>query len=322
MARKKVDEPVNPAAPPEISLLRVEERTERVSITPEQKVERMTAAAAVFSEAAVLDTEVSSLSETLKAAKQRAAAKHDEGERIIMDAQQGTMAQPYPVIVERHPTHPAEMIVWRVPDGVMAAEVLDLTEEGDARLAAREAQGCTLVETRAMWPEELALSAVVDHAHQNPTLPIPLDPVEAAEGLAAGEQPTDEEIAAGNAPGEDVSGDEPDGDEPAAPKKKGAITCPFILEQPDVNDPARDVLCGAAGAGRRKGFCAEHYELTGGATGNKTQKLALSRRTARKQLAEEAKGAAREEAAGEVDEPDEDEDDDGAGDADAEVSIQ
>src|SRR5581483_6708711 len=71
-----------------------------------------------------------------------------------------------------HPTHPTDMIVWRTPDGVPPAEVLDAElPEGQERIAAREAQGCIQIEVRAMFPDELELAAVEDDARLNPPLP-------------------------------------------------------------------------------------------------------------------------------------------------------
>jgi hypothetical protein len=159
----------------EILLRRVEERIERIPLSPDQIQERMKAAAGVFAEAAVLDREVASARESLKDLKQRAASKHSDGEAIVADANSGTTAAPYPVIVERHPLHSAEMVVWRTPDGIEPASLIDaLTAETDAEYtSAREAQGCTLVEVRAMTPDELDIARREDWARTNPELPFP-----------------------------------------------------------------------------------------------------------------------------------------------------
>jgi hypothetical protein len=92
--------------------------------------------------------------------------------------------------------------------------------------------------------------------------------------------------------------------EQAAPTAKGrkkppTPICPFILEQPSLDDPRQDVTCTAAGSARAKGFCSEHYELTGGKNANATQKLCLARRTKRRQLeADASRGARKDEGGG------------------------
>lgn len=182
MARTKVTDAPKPEAPPPVVLLRVEERNERVDITPEQKVERMNVAAGMFHEANALFEEAADFAEKGKNTKKSAEAKRGEAERVLFDAQSGTMLRPYPVLVERHPVRPAEMMVWRVADGLIPAELLELepTEEPrseEEHIAAREAQGCTLLESRAMNPDELAVAQAEDHARSNPSLPgVDLEP--------------------------------------------------------------------------------------------------------------------------------------------------
>lgn len=199
MGRKKEEtdamDPHGDADP--IALLRVESRDELVAITAEQKAQRLTAAVAIMDEAAALDLRVASLKEDLKEAKQRAEAKHAEAEAVVRDANAGKMRQEYPIIVEQHPTHPAEMIEWRVPDGVAAADILNLTvdpAEGqsplDAHIAAREAQGCVQIQIRAMTAAELDAA---DKARQLPlgieTAPQPRAPGDGGDELVAAQEP-------------------------------------------------------------------------------------------------------------------------------------
>lgn len=206
MARTKVTETPKPEDTAPVALLRVEERNERVDITPEQKVERMKVAAGMMHEANALRDEAADLAERAKNKKKSSEAKREEAERVLFDADTGTMLKPYPVIVERHPVRPAEMMVWRVADGLTAAELLELepveqprTEE--EHIAAREAQGCTLLESRAMTPDELAVAQAEDHARANP--PLPMDGLEAP---ASDASTTDE-------PGPESNGDlDEDGD--------------------------------------------------------------------------------------------------------------
>jgi len=225
MARTKVTETPKPEAPPPVALLRVEERNERVDITPEQKVERMNVSAGMFHEANALKDEAADYAEKAKNTKKSYEAKRAEAERVLFDAQSGTMLKPYPVIVERHPVRPAEMMVWRVADGLTAAELLELepveqprTEE--EHIAAREAQGCTLIESRAMNPDELAVATAEDRARANPPLPgVDLDPPAMAGDASTTDEPGHEsdddadEEAEGDAQEdeEDLDGD-PDDD--------------------------------------------------------------------------------------------------------------
>lgn len=69
-------------------------------------------------------------------------------------------------------------------------------------------------------------------------------------------------------------------------KKPGAVACPFVLEVLDEADPRQDKLCGADGATRNRGFCAEHKEALGGKDGlHKPEALRhIARRTQRVQL--------------------------------------
>ena len=188
-------------------------------------------------------------------------AKHEEGERLVADAANGTSLAPFDVLVERHPTRPFEVIEWRPPDGVAAADILELTEEGEARMAAREAQGCVIYQTRAMSSEELALAEAEDHARRNPELPL----------AAAAEEETGATPAAEN-------------DATPAPAKRSSVTtqCPTV--RTEGLTPLLDVLCDGTGAPRRKGFCpACHAELTD------AKKVGfIARRRERQRLQEEA----------------------------------
>lgn len=99
------------------------------------------------------------------------------------------------------------------------------------------------------------------------------------------------EDGAGDSAGAEASGDDDQADGATAAekpaKKKIVCTCPFVTEQHDHADPRKDVLCGDPGIARAKGFCKPHYDLTGGKNGNGTQKLALTRRTKRRQMIED-----------------------------------
>ncbi len=77
----------------------------------------------------------------------------------------------------------------------------------------------------------------------------------------------------------------------AEKKPRGKIECPFVLEQKDLNDPTKDVVCGAPGISRCKGFCKPHWDLTGGSKGNGTQALCILRRKNRQRLLAEKDGA-------------------------------
>lgn len=161
---EKVDEP--------ISLRRLEERIERVPITAEQARERMSAAAATLVRAATAEAELRELKDEVKAKAAEADSLHAEADRIVLDAHTGTVAAPFPVIVERHPVRAHEMIVWRVPDGIAGADLLAAElPEGEARIAAREAQGCFFLEARAMAPDELEVARAEDERRRNPLLP-------------------------------------------------------------------------------------------------------------------------------------------------------
>ena len=250
-----------PAEPVLATILRVEAREERVPLTPEQAQERLRIASGVFSEARELDMSLALAKERVKELKQSAEAKHEEGERLVADAANGTSLAPFDVLVERHPTRPFEVIEWRPPDGVAAADILELTEEGEARMAAREAQGCVIYQTRAMSSEELALAEAEDHARRNPELPL----------AAAAEEETGATPAAEN-------------DATPAPAKRSSVTtqCPTV--RTEGLTPLLDVLCDGTGAPRRKGFCpACHAELTD------AKKVGfIARRRERQRLQEEA----------------------------------
>lgn len=195
MGRRKETDAMDPHGDADpIALLRVESRDEMVEISADQKVARLAAAVAIMNEAVELDMRVASLKDDLKEAKQRAEAKHAEAEAVVRDANDGKMRQEYPIIVEPHPTHPAEIIEWRVPDGVVAADILNITvvpAEGqsllDAHIAAREAQGCVQIQIRAMTAAELD---AVDKARQ-----IPLG-IETAPQPRAADEGGDEQVAA------------------------------------------------------------------------------------------------------------------------------
>ena len=253
-----VDKPVDVTP---ISLLRIEERHERVPITPEQAQERMRAADATFREADELASEHVEAKENAKQLKQAYEAKRAEGQRIVHDATTGSTLLPYPVIVERHPSRPVEMNVWRVPDGVEAQGIIDapppeLVDGENKRLdliAWREAQGCILVETRAMTPEELAIAREEDFRRQNPELPFP--------GGAPGDTGSS---AAEGASGEVVdpaAGAAGNGEE--KPKHTSPPpACPFVLSAPVETDPTQDRICGAVGSRRARGLCGDHKEAS------------------------------------------------------------
>src|ERR1043165_3673994 len=106
--KTQVTETPKPESASAESLTRLEERIERVPITDEQGRGRMTAAAAMIRAARARAVEAAALADRAKAKKKAAEAKHGEADQVILDAQHGTMVSPYPVLVERHPTHPAE----------------------------------------------------------------------------------------------------------------------------------------------------------------------------------------------------------------------
>lgn len=219
-------------------LLRVEERVERVPITAEQAKERMAVAAGMIQEAAILAMEHADLAAKAKARKQAAEAKQNESNRIVLDAQGGTMAAPYAVIVERHPTHPTEMVVWRPPDGASAQELLEATRPTDRDLFDwREEQGCVQVEIRAMTPGELKTRESVDQLQ----LPLGVEIVEVA-----------------------PSPEKDDGKASDAGVKKASPQplCPFVLEE--AVEPIGDRTCGVPGVRRHRGFCEVHVEELGG----------------------------------------------------------
>ena len=59
---------------------------------------------------------------------------------------------------------------------------------------------------------------------------------------------------------------------------------------------ANVVICGGAGAGRRKGFCSDCYSKLGGAKGSPEMIEALKRRKEREKLEHGAAASARKEA--------------------------
>lgn len=286
MARRKPTETPKPE-PVVLSLLRCEERVERVEITPDQKAERLSAAAAVFADAATLDMQLVAAKEEVKSLKQRAAAKHAEGERIVAEAQSGTTAAPYPVIVERHPSRPLEMNVWRVPDGMAPSDVLVLAEEGDARIAAREAQGCTLVETRAMNPDEVAVAEEEDRKRREPELP--LDQEQQASATPDAGPSASEEEASTEGEGEQ---EESEPTRAASPQP----LCPYVEERHET-DPRQDKICGVEGIRRARGFCSDHYASLGGKNGSASMTEMITRRTQRRMIEEEAREQAERETA-------------------------
>lgn len=209
MARKAGNEEPKPESTEPIALKRLEERNELVPITADQVHERMQVAAGVIDDARILDREAADASALARTRKKAAEAKHEEADRIVLEARSGQMNQPYTVIVERHPTRATEMLVWRTPDGVPASDLLDSElPADDERIAAREAQGCVLVEQRAMLPEELEIAETEDHPRQNPPLPFP----------AKGRRVDDAVVAAEDADGPEPAAinDAPDGDTEAA----------------------------------------------------------------------------------------------------------
>jgi hypothetical protein len=296
-AKKKTEiTPPKPEGRPTLlSLVRVEERQERIPITAEQAQERFRVAAATIAEAQSLDRQASSLSTDARRAKKAAEAKHAEADQITLDAQNGTVLAPYPVIVERHPQHPTEMLTWRVPDGVAAAELLEVPlVPGEDHITQREAQGCALLETRAMSPEELEAARVEDDKRKNPELPI--DEKAGEKAAASGDEVPERPETMPNwvkqlndkgwplCPGcggdtlrsmgvppkmAHIIGCEAEGctwrapkvDElleggggDAKPEKKGARPCPIVVAEGDT--PAGDKVCGAQPG--RGGYCGEH----------------------------------------------------------------
>lgn len=181
MARKKIDrsQHLDADPTPPIALTRVEERIEYVALTDAEKCERLDAAAGIESEISAREMELAGLAEQVKDVKVAIEAKTDEFRRAIREAHEGTKGAAYPVVVERHPDHPSEMIVWRPPLGVGSQQILEgeLADgkklEGPATYADRERQGCTLVEARAMTVEELRAAEEADGRAQNPELPFP-----------------------------------------------------------------------------------------------------------------------------------------------------
>lgn len=221
MTRTRVTETPKPEAPPPITLLRVEERTERVDLDDAKKVERMAVAVGMLHTADALFDEAAELTDEAKNKKKSAEAKREEGKKVLFDAQNGQALQPYPVIVERHPVRPAEMLVWRVADGMAAGDLLELeptetprTEE--EHFAAREAQGCTLLETRAMSPEELEVAREADQGR----LPFPEGGEPTAADAKTSDEPGNEEEEDGSS--YDKGDDEPeDDDEISDPEDSG-----------------------------------------------------------------------------------------------------
>lgn len=209
MAKRKQQQDIETDDAP-ISLRRIEERIEMVPLTDEEKVERLDAAAGIESAISACERELSDLADQVKSLKSEIDVKIEEFRRSVREAHEGTKGASYDVIVERHPEHPAEMIVWRPADGTDPQAILDApVPEGMTLEAHREAQGCTIVETRAMTPEELHAAEKEDWAHKHPELPFP-------EATASTETATGNVIKTfdgGKAEGE--SGAATDGDEQA-----------------------------------------------------------------------------------------------------------
>jgi hypothetical protein len=271
MAKRKTQETEAPAE--EISLLRLEERVRMVELTAEEKCERLEIANNLLLEKAALETEVADLKERIKEKSNLAEAKQSESNQTVTEAHNGKKGEAYPVIIARNEER-LEMRVWAVPLGVEAQALLDeQAAEGETEQALRERQGCTLVDTRAMSPEELDVAKAEDHRRKHPELPFPEAPV----GAPTGEQPAEGERAAEGegakvlpfeaptAEGEQGAGGEASGE--AAPvdgEKKGIAPClcPAILQFGTLITD--DVLCGQPGSRRKRGLCDEHQRADSG----------------------------------------------------------
>ena len=291
MARKKKDKGQTTTDSDEVvALTRIEERIEYVALTDAEKCERLESCAGIESSIGEVERKHALIADEAKALKAEIEVKCDELRRAVREAHEGTKGAAYPVLVERHPDHPAEMIVWRCPDGVEAKDIVhgmmaDGSHIAEATIAAREAQGCVLVETRAMTGEELRAAKPEDWRAKNPELPFPESTV--VEGANGGASVIVFEGGKKDSVEEPVSGDNGS----AAPAK-GTPLCPFVLVEGA--DATSDQVCGRFGVRRHRGFCPEHVEALGGAEKlhDKEVMRMLARRQARKDAAAQAALAA------------------------------
>ncbi len=174
MAKKKPTEPPTDK-PTAISLApRVEAKTDTIKITADQAMAQINAAHAKYELANVYDREAMRYAAAAKEKKNQAEAARAEAQQIIDEAAVGTMTHPISTIVERHPTHEAEWIRWRLPEGMKAEDLLDAGPvEGVERYDARLAQGCIEWECFAMKPEEIDAVKRDSWSRANPGLPFP-----------------------------------------------------------------------------------------------------------------------------------------------------
>ena len=248
MARKRTQEATVEEAP--ISLIRIEERIEYVALTDAEKVARLEAAGGIEAEISNLEKQHALISDEAKGLKQEIEVKGDELRRAIREANEGTKGATFPCVVERHPDHASEMQVWRVPEGVEPQAVVgEQAVEGETLEKRRERQGCTLVETRAMSPDELRAAEAEDYRRRHPELPFP----------DAAAKPPLEVIVGGKDSGTDGIEEQPGDGE-----KKGIAPClcPAILQFGTLITD--DVLCGQPGSRRKRGLCEEHQRADAG----------------------------------------------------------
>ena len=226
MARKKInafDDADKPRDP--VKLQRIEVRTEMVPLTDAEKVERLEMCNGIKLEIHSLESELSDLAESVKDTKTSIEAAYGRLMQSVGEAHDGHKGSDYEVIVERHPEHPAEMLVWRAPDGAIVADLLaEEIQVGDNLMVVRERQGCSLIETRAMSSEELDAAADEDHKRKHPELPIEgLDPPKPAEGKDSDLPPCDPETGVAEPAGErmsDLDDDDWAGDPPPPPAEE------------------------------------------------------------------------------------------------------
>lgn len=176
MSRKKTphqqdrdaDQPREP-----ISLRRIEVRTEMVALTPEEKVERLEVCNGIRNHIRDLEGDLAELADQVKETKTNIEAAYSNLLQSVGEAHDGHKGSDYDVIVERHPDHPAEMVVWRAPDGAIVADLIaEDVRMDDTLIAMRERQGCSIVEVRAMTGEEMDAAEAEDHKARHPELPI------------------------------------------------------------------------------------------------------------------------------------------------------
>ena len=180
-----------------VELLRLETRVESVPLTDEEKVERLTSCAGLEAEISELERDQTDLDEQRKALKTSIDAKIAQFRAAVREADAGHKGAEYSVLVERHPDRAVEMMVWRIPTGIELDVALDLSNEkpaeGETVIQLRERQGCLLVETRAMSPDEVRAADIADDKHRAPMLPLEgLDAPTAPTGDAAPEGETGE----------------------------------------------------------------------------------------------------------------------------------